>query len=144
MKCFSIYPLADLNKELMPTNKQVMVPAGSEIQSHQYANHVYLTVHSRTNQTRTALREIMFAIPFQEIPNDYELIGTIIANEALGLDDDENSDEDSDEESEILEEVPTDPEEFYSVLALINVYISPEMPISARDGKSWSFIKERR
>lgn len=144
MKCFSIYPLADLNKEIIPQNKQVMVPAGSTVISHQYANHVYLMVHSRTNQTRTVMREIIFAMPFQEVPDDHDHIGTIVANEALGPEEGIDEDDDSDEDSEILEEVPTDPTEFYAILALINVYISPEKSVSDRDGKSWSFIKELR
>jgi hypothetical protein len=144
MKTFSIYPLADLNKEIIPENKQVMLPAGSTVESHQYANHVYLMVHCRTNQTRTVMREIIFAVPFQEVPDDHEHIGTIIANEALGPEEDMDENSEPDEDSEIIEEVPTNPEEFYSVLALINVYISPEKSVTGRDGKSWSFIKELR
>ena len=146
MKCFSIFPLADLNKEIIPRTRQVMLPVGSTIESQQYANHVYLVVHSKTNQTRTTLREIIFALPFQEIANDYELVGTIIANEAAGPEEEEDGDEreESDEEYDILEEVPSDPEEFYSALVLINVYASPEMSVGDRNSKSWSFIKERR
>lgn len=144
MKTFSIYPLADLNKEIIPENKQVMLPAGSTVESHQYANHVYLMVHSRTNQTRTVMREIVFAVPFQEVPDDHEQIGTIIANEALGPEGDMDEDSESDDDSEIIEDVPVNPEEFYAVLALINVYISPEKSVADRDGKSWSFIKELR
>jgi hypothetical protein len=143
MKCFSIFPLADLNKEIIPHSRQVMLPVGSTIESQQYANHVYLVVHSKTNQTRTTLREIIFAVPFQEIPDDHELIGSIIANEAAGPEE-EKEEEESDEDYDNLEDVPSDPEEFYSALVLINVYASPEMSISDRDGKSWSFIKERR
>ena len=143
MKFFSIYPLADLNKELVPGGRQVMLPANSTVTCHQYANHVYLTVHSKANQTRTALREIIFATPNKDIPDEFECIGTLVANEAAGPEPEEG-DVDEDGDDFLLEEIPSDPEEFYSALFLVNVYISPDKTVSDRDGKSWSFIRERR
>jgi len=133
-KQFSIQPLANLNDESFPTQAEITLPEGCTVECQQYSNHVYLLLHYSTNYKKVHRRSVLFALEGDSIPDDYEYVGGIIANEASSADT-EGDEEDSDD----LIEVPADAETFYKMLAMINVYISPESK-SITTEKRWSFL----
>lgn len=133
-KQFSIQPLANLSDESFPAKAEITLPEGCTVECQQYSNHVYLLLHYSTNYKKVQSRTIIFVIEGDSIPDDYEYIGGVIANEASSA---EINDED-DKDDEIID-VPADAETFYKLLTMINVYISPESK-SAGAEKRWSFL----
>ncbi len=138
-KRFTIKPLADLHNSEFPMRADIDLPEGASVECQQYSNHVYLLIHYTPQYTHTHKREIFMAVEGEDIPSNYEYIGGIIANDA-GPSDEELANEEAgeDEESEFID-VPRDPEQFYKLLTMINVYISPEKR-KVLDSKSWSFL----
>lgn len=135
-KRFFIKPLADLHSGEFPMKADIDLPEGASVECQQYNNHIYLLIHYTPQYSHTHKREIFMALEGDDIPSNYEYIGGIIANDA-GPSDEELDNEEEDDDDFI--EVPRDPEQFYKLLTMINVYISPEKR-KVYDSKSWSFL----
>lgn len=133
-KQFSIQPLADLSDDSFPSQAEIKLPEGCTVECQQYSNHVYLLLHYSSSYKKLQSRSILFALEGDNIPDDYEYIGGVIANEASSS---EIADEDDD--SDEIIDIPADAETFYKLLTMINVYISPESKSAATE-KRWSFL----
>lgn len=126
-KTFMVKPFFNLDStEGIPKQVSLTVPVGGTVAVEQLYNFVFFQIHFDVNQTEAVDRNLLLAFEGEEIPSNYEHIGVVVANETT---DESNA-----------EELPQTDGEFYSSLALLNVYISPEPPVRKADPNKWSFL----
>ena len=133
---FLVKPFFNLNDKEFPAESTVEIPRGATLRVNQYFNFVFFQVYTPVAENlEMNSRTVRLVTEQQPVPADWALIGSIILNEATTNGSDTLMDED--EDGEIMD-IPTDPEEFYRLLTIANVYLSPELP-TKKEFTSWRF-----
>lgn len=133
---FFVKPFFNLNDKEFPAESVVDMPKGSTIRVTQYLNFVFFQVYTPLSEnTEMTTRTVRLITEGQAVPADWFLVGSVVLNEVSS--DAELDEEDDDEEDDIIT-VPSNPEEFYTLLTMANVYLSPELPEKTQF-TSWRF-----
>ena len=134
MKSFVVKPFFNLDSPTYPVEIYLELPKKAEISVDQIYNFVFFHIHYTVGtEEDTVKRRVYLVAQGATVPSDYIHVGTIVANEHNPADT---------EDDEAVEEFPVDEETFYSSLALLNVYIEPE--VTKLESKNrWTFGETR-
>jgi hypothetical protein len=130
MKSFAIKPFFNLDSPTYPSEIVLELPKGVEITVDQIYNFVFFHIqYTLGTEEDTVKRRVYLVTQGASVPSDYVHIGSVVANEHNPA---------NTEDDESVEEFPVDEETFYSSLAIVNVYIEPEVT-KVENKNRWTF-----
>jgi hypothetical protein len=135
---FFVKPFFNLNDKEFPADSIVDMPRGATLRVHQYFNFVFFQIYTPVAEVvDMTSRSVRMITEQQAVPADWALVGSVILNEANTSGSDTVLGDNDEEDSDLID-IPTDPDEFYRLLTIANVYLSPELP-DKKEFSSWRF-----